>query len=97
VIYLAYQTQADMLFPLRAAVNSFLPMLETGRWEGAGLSVRKVTAACEVIRLAELTHKRRAFGIDAVKVGARHTPHCAADSGRRKRRYLRAWPNLGGT
>jgi polyhydroxyalkanoate depolymerase len=74
MIYQAYQSQADMLFPLRAAVKHFAPMLETTHRNGAAWSVRKAAAACEVIKLAELTHKRREFGIRSVKMGTKDVP-----------------------
>jgi poly(3-hydroxybutyrate) depolymerase len=47
------------------------PLLDGAPWAASAPGMRKTAAACEVIKLAELTHKRRAFGIDAVRVGDR--------------------------
>ena len=58
-----------MLLPLRAMSKSIAPLAGGGYW---GTTARKTAATCAVINLAQLTHKRREFGIDAVKVGAQN-------------------------
>jgi len=71
MIYHAYQTHADTLSPIRAMARFALPLLDGSPWGGAAWGMRKTAAACEVIKLAALTHKRREFGIDSVRVGER--------------------------
>lgn len=70
VLYQAYQFHADALLPLRTMVRHLAPLLrDTHRGNGIW-AARKAAAACEVVKLAELTHKRRDFGIHTVNVGA---------------------------
>ena len=69
MIYQTYQLNADMLLPLRAMSKSITPLVGGAYW---GATTRKAAATCAVINLAQLTHKRREFGIDAVKVGAQN-------------------------
>ena len=69
MIYQTYQLNADMLLPLRAMSKSVAPLAGGEYW---GATARKAAATCAVINLAQLTHKRREFGIDAVKVGAQN-------------------------
>ena len=69
MIYQTYQLNADMLLPLRAMSKSIAPLAGGGYW---GTTARKTAATCAVINLAQLTHNRREFGIDAVKVGAQN-------------------------
>jgi poly(3-hydroxybutyrate) depolymerase len=68
MMYQAYQTHADALSPLRAVAKTIAPLLDLPHWN-TSTPVRKAAAACEVIKLAELTHKRREFGIHMVTVG----------------------------
>ncbi len=70
MLYLAYQTQSDMMGPIRAWATMALaaggqPMLaEHG-------VLRNLTAAYELISRSGLTHTRPPFGIHSVKVGNR--------------------------
>ena len=73
MIYQAYQTHVDMLSPLRATAKAMAPLLSGARWCTGTWAARKAAAACEVIKLTELTHKRREFGINFVKVGEQET------------------------
>jgi len=70
MLYLAYQTQSDMIAPLRAwaAVAK-----AAGDWPllGDGHVWRNLTAAYELIARAGLTHTRPPFGITQVAVGNR--------------------------
>jgi polyhydroxyalkanoate depolymerase len=70
MLYLAYQTQSDMMAPLRAwaAVAK-----AAGDWPllGDGHVWRNLTAAYELIARAGLTHTRPPFGITQVTVGNR--------------------------
>jgi len=68
MIYEAYQTQADLLAPLREIARGI------GRAAG-GMSrqgtLRRLAAACELFSRATLSHGRPSFGIDTVTVGGR--------------------------
>jgi polyhydroxyalkanoate depolymerase len=70
MIYQTYQIHADALLLLRAMAKALAPLLGYGPYGAASWSMRKTAAACEVIKLAELTHKRRDFGIHSVRMGA---------------------------
>ncbi len=71
MLYLAYQTHADIMVPVRlfaeAGLNALAP------WAAAeDLKVlRNLTAAYELITRAGLTHERPPYGIDSVRVGNR--------------------------
>ena len=67
MIYQAYQAHVDLAAPSRALVKAVLPLLGDLRSEVRGwLPLRPAAAACEVLSLAEVTHRRPAFGIAAV-------------------------------
>jgi poly(3-hydroxybutyrate) depolymerase len=70
MIYQLYQSHADAMAPMRQFARAALPMLKDTRY-GMNLlpSVRKMAAAMQVFALADLTHKRPAFGIARVLVG----------------------------
>jgi poly(3-hydroxybutyrate) depolymerase len=69
-IYHAYQTQEYVLNPMREAAMLAAPGLhDFGNWGWQPL--RRFAAACEVLALARLTHKRPAFGIESVFAGKR--------------------------
>ena len=70
MLYLAYQTQSDIMAPVRAWATMALaaggqPLLADNS------AVRNLSAAYEMIARAGLTHTRPAFGIDSVVVGNR--------------------------
>jgi polyhydroxyalkanoate depolymerase len=70
MLYAAYQTQSDMMAPVRAWASMALaaggpPLL------GENSIVRNLTAAYELISRAGLTHTRPPFGITSVHVGNR--------------------------
>jgi poly(3-hydroxybutyrate) depolymerase len=69
MLYLAYQTHADMVAPVRALAASAASAF--GRVLGDHSALRNLTAAYEIIARAGLTHKRPAFAIDRVTVGNR--------------------------
>jgi len=70
LIYHAYQTHSDLLWPLRAVAKNALPALNRVHdIPGEDTALRKLAAACEVFVLAELTHERPPFGIDKVISG----------------------------
>jgi poly(3-hydroxybutyrate) depolymerase len=69
MIYQAYQAQVDMLSPLRTMAKTAAPFLGGANWGATTWTTRKMAAACEVIKLTQLTHARREFGIGTVRVG----------------------------
>ncbi len=70
MLYLAYQTQSDMMAPIRAWATM---ALATGGQAplGDGNALRNLTAAYELVSRAGLTHTRPPFGITSVNVGNR--------------------------
>ena len=72
MIYSAYQTQEYVLNPMREAAMMAAPVfLGYGSTAGGFQPLRRMAAACEVITLARLTHKRPAFGIESIVSGTR--------------------------
>ena len=71
MLYLAYQTHADIMVPVRLFAEAGLSALAP--WAAAeDLKVlRNLTAAYELITRAGLTHERPSYGIDGVSVGNR--------------------------
>ena len=72
MIYLAYQTQSDLIAPVRELASAALTALN--RFNGAladNLLIRNMAAAYELLARAGLSHERPAFGIDTVKIGDR--------------------------
>ncbi|HEY9066772.1 MAG TPA: polyhydroxyalkanoate depolymerase [Burkholderiaceae bacterium] len=78
MMYHAYQTHADLMWPLRTAVRFTTPMLldpafDAFRFAGPA-SPRQIAAACKLLELAEITHERPAWGIDTVLVDGEPLP-----------------------
>ena len=71
MLYLAYQTQADIMVPVRALAQAGLSALGPLAAANELRFLRNVTAAYELITRAGLTHTRPPYGIDKVKVGNR--------------------------
>jgi poly(3-hydroxybutyrate) depolymerase len=68
MIYQAYQAQTDLAGPFRTVLHAVAPAL----WDLRGwLMARKFAAACQVVALARLTHRRPMFGINSVTVAGR--------------------------
>ena len=66
-MYQAYQAHADLMWPLRTLARNALPVLQDNTFGWAGLDTnRKLAAACAVLKLGEITHKRPPFGIASV-------------------------------
>ena len=67
MMYQAYQAHTDWMWPLRTLAQMSLPLLKAGSFGWPGLHPhRKLAAAFEVLKLGEVTHKRRPFGIESV-------------------------------
>jgi polyhydroxyalkanoate depolymerase len=71
MLYLAYQTHADIMVPVRAMAQAGLSALGPLAAANELRFLRNVTAAYELITRAGLTHTRPPYGIDKVKVGNR--------------------------
>jgi poly(3-hydroxybutyrate) depolymerase len=69
MLYQAYQTQSDLMSPLRLLAQSGGASLWLPRTEGSLL--RKLAASMEVFSRLRLTHTRPAYGISSVMVGER--------------------------
>jgi poly(3-hydroxybutyrate) depolymerase len=71
MLYLAYQTHADIMAPVRMLAQAGLSAL--GAWAIAAdlKAMRNLTAAYELLTRAGLTHERPAYGIERVRAGNR--------------------------
>lgn len=69
MLYLAYQTQADLMAPLRRMAEQALPGLH--RAAGHNPLLRGMAAATEMLARAGLSHGRPPYGITNVTVGNR--------------------------
>lgn len=68
-MYHAYQTHADVFWPIRTAARLAVPMLlDPTLGLGGHAPQREVAAACQVLTLAEVTHQRPPWGIHEVVV-----------------------------
>ncbi len=72
MMYQVYQTNADLMLPVRAFARLAIDMLN-GPWSGLNATslVRNLSAAYELIERSRLTHSRPPFAIPSVKMGAR--------------------------
>lgn len=69
MMYEAYQAHSDMLWPLQALARHALPLLQDPGFGWSTLPpARRLAAACGVLDLARVTHRRPPFGIDTVAV-----------------------------
>jgi poly(3-hydroxybutyrate) depolymerase len=67
MMYQAYQAQSDLMWPLRTMAKLSVPMLQDPTFGFAVQSTsRQMAAACRVLELAEVTHKRPPWRIDSV-------------------------------
>ncbi|MGC1174028.1 polyhydroxyalkanoate depolymerase [Polaromonas sp.] len=69
MLYQAYQTQSDLMSPLRLLAQGSSAALWLGKTEGTWL--RKISASMEVFSRLRVTHSRPAYGISMVRVGER--------------------------
>jgi polyhydroxyalkanoate depolymerase len=79
MIYMHYQTSADLLDPFRAMARSMadvLPHLAPGHIEepGGATWLRSFWAACQIVARSGMSHKRPSFDIATVKAGNREVP-----------------------
>ena len=75
MMYRAYQAQSNLMWPLRSMAAMSAQMLQD---PGYGLAAqpagRQMAAACKVLELAEVTHKRPPWRIDSVQVKGEPVP-----------------------
>jgi len=75
MMYQAYQAQADLSWPLRTAARLSVPVLRGAGFVAiAPASARRMAAACQVLELAEVAHKRPPWAITEVEVGGQAVP-----------------------
>ena len=72
MLYQAYQTQSDLMSPLRLMAQSTSAHLWLDNTEGSWL--RKLSSSLEIFSRMRLTHARPAYGITSVKVGDLELP-----------------------
>jgi poly(3-hydroxybutyrate) depolymerase len=69
MMYQAYQAHSDLMWPLRTVAKMSVPMLLDSTFGLASQpTLRQAAAACRVLELAEVTHKRPPWRIDQVMV-----------------------------
>ncbi|WP_372527730.1 polyhydroxyalkanoate depolymerase [Piscinibacter sp.] len=69
MLYHAYQAQADLTWPLRTLARAAIPTLTDGTFGISGHPLpRQIAAACALLRLSEVTHRRPDWGIASVSV-----------------------------
>ncbi len=69
MLYHAYQAQADLTWPLRTLARAAIPTLTDSTFGICDHPLpRQIAAACELLRLAEVTHRRPDWGIASVGV-----------------------------
>jgi poly(3-hydroxybutyrate) depolymerase len=67
MMYQAYQAQSDLMWPLRTFAKMTVPMLQDPTFGFASRSsAKQAAAACKLLDLAQVTHKRPPWLIDSV-------------------------------
>jgi poly(3-hydroxybutyrate) depolymerase len=72
MMYQAYQTQTELMFPLQFMAQQTSSLL--GPRHPAGSPLRRLSAANEVFSRMKLTHRRPAYGIDSVEIAGERVP-----------------------
>ena len=74
-MYPAYQAQSDLMWPLRTAARLSVPMLLDPTFGVGSLKpMRSMAAACKVLELAQVTHRRPPWSIPSVVVKGEAVP-----------------------
>lgn len=74
-MYQAYQAHSDLMWPLRTWAKLSTPWLDEAAERRPGLDLaRRMAAACKVLALAEVTHRRPAWNIKSVRVKGEDMP-----------------------
>jgi poly(3-hydroxybutyrate) depolymerase len=75
MLYQTYQAHADLAWPIRMAAKLSLPLLsDNGLGAFTPASQRHMAAACQVLSLSEVTHKRPPWAIHEVVVKGEAQP-----------------------
>ena len=75
MMYQAYQAHSDLMWPLRTMAKMSVPMLMDSTFGLASQpTIRQAAAACRVLELAEVTHKRPPWRLDQVMVKGEAVP-----------------------
>jgi len=75
MLYHAYQAQADLTWPLRTLARAAIPTLTDPTFGISEHPVhRQIAAACEVLRLSEVTHRRPDWAITRVNLRGEDLP-----------------------
>ena len=74
MLYLAYQTHADLLNPARTLAQTALAALGAKALSADPKHIRTLAAAYELIARSGLTHERPPYRIDSITVGNREVP-----------------------
>ena len=75
MMYQAYQAHSDLMWPLRTMAKMSVPMLQDPSFGmSSQASMRQLAAACKVLELAEVTHKRPPWAIVDVMVKGERVP-----------------------
>jgi poly(3-hydroxybutyrate) depolymerase len=75
MMYQAFQTHADWMWPLRTFSKLSIPFLEDGTFDlPTSAAQRQLAATYRVMELGEVTHRRPAWGISSVTVNGESVP-----------------------
>ena len=81
LMYQAYQAHTDLLWPIRRWARWSAPLLQDPPLVDflqlsrlTPMATRKMAAACKLLELAELTHRRPAWRIDSVDIAGEAVP-----------------------
>jgi poly-beta-hydroxyalkanoate depolymerase len=75
MMYHAFQTQSDWMWPLRTFSKLSVPFLEDDSFDLPTAAVqRQLAATYRVMELAEVTHRRPPWGIGSVMVAGESVP-----------------------
>ena len=74
MMYLAYQSQSDLMDPIRTVARSMMRTMDPWLSAAAPSSFKSMAAAYEMVSRAGLSHTRPAYGIDEVMVGNELVP-----------------------
>jgi poly(3-hydroxybutyrate) depolymerase len=77
MMYQAYQAQIDLMWPMRHWARLSAPALQDPPFrpcERAPSAARELAAACKLIELAEVTHRRPPWQIDSVAIRGEDVP-----------------------
>jgi len=75
MMYQVYQAHCDAMLPLRAAAKMSLPVLQMPILAAIpGSTTPQMAAACRLLELTEVTHRRPPWGIDSIEIRGEPVP-----------------------